>query len=352
MKKNLIYTLLLPLLLLSNYTAQATTPIPTDRPSYQDITTIFQVIQGYEKIAITTDLDSLILNKRKEVDQAAFLQLTGAGQPTIQFDIKVQARGKYRRKVCDFPPVRLNFSKKDLRKQGWYGKYDKLKLVTPCLENKASEQALLKEYWTYRMYNQLTENSFQVHLLEVVYVHEKDPTRTIKSKAFIIENTKEMAHRLGGRLVDALGVQPTQLTNQSYHHALLFNYMVGNTDWRLHVQKNLKLVQREDQTLLTLVPYDFDYAKLVDAPYMHLEAYKGVVDLENRHAKGYFANEEALQQVATQFKALQKTGFQAYKDCDHLKKKEKAKMTLFIKSFYKTLKDEMQLKETFLAVVD
>jgi len=351
MKTNCLL-LLVTIILLSAYCTPAIAVINTDRPAFGEITTLFQVIQQYDKIEITTNLDSLLLNKRKEKDQVALLQLSAKNQLSLPIEIGVKARGRYRRTVCDFPPIRLNFSKKYLASQGVYPNYDKLKLVTHCLENKDSEQTLLKEYWTYCMYNQLTENSFKVHLLKIVYIHESDPNRKIESLAFVIENSKEMAHRIGGELVDSYGVKAAQLTSTSYHQALLFNYMIGNTDWHIHVQKNLKLVQQKDQSLLTLVPYDFDYAKLVDAPYMPLEAYKGIVDAENRHAKGHFANEEALQEVVAQFKDLQKTGFHNYKDCPSLKKKEKAKMTLFIKSFYKILKDELHLKETFLAVVD
>jgi len=355
MKKTLYFwqsTLFLNFLVFLPFIGIASVETPSEKVAYENINTIFQTLAAYEKLEITTNLDSLILNKRSGKQQAALLRISGDKQKTRQIKIKIKARGRFRKRVCDLPPIRLNFSKKTLASMELHEAYDKLKLVTHCLEAANSEQALLKEYWTYCMYNQLTPNSFKVKLFEVTYIQADNPSRKIQSYAFIIENTKEMAHRLGGQLVDAYGMTTDQITPSSYHNALLFNYMIGNTDWHLAVQRNLKLVKLPEQTSLLLVPYDFDYAKLVDASYMPVEAYKGVVQLDNRHAKGYFSNKQALEKVIAQFKSLQKSGFRCYKTCDVLKKKEKARMDIFIKSFYRLLKDEERMADTFLASVD
>ena len=345
-------TFLLNCLLFLPFIGFASTGTAQNNIAYENISTIFQTLASYEKLEITTNLDSLILNKRSGKEQAALLRISGGNQASQQLAIKIKARGRFRKRVCDLPPVRLNFSKKILAEMGLYEQYDKLKLVNHCLDASNSEQALLKEYWTYCMYNQLTPNSFKVKLFEVTYIQVDNPSRKIRSYAFILENTKEMAHRLGGQIVDTYGMTTDQVTTTSYHHALLFNYMIGNTDWQLQLQRNLKLVKLPEQDLLILVPYDFDYAKLVDASYMPFVAYKGVVELDNRHAKGYFSNKQALEKVIAQFKSLQNSGFKCYKSCEVLKKKEKARMDIFIKSFYKLLKDGERMADTFLTSVD
>jgi len=48
--------------------------------------------------------------------------------------------------------------------------------------------------------------------------------------------------------------------------AMIFEYMIGNTDVSIYALHNLKIIQRPDKSL-HVVPYDFDYSGLVNAPY-------------------------------------------------------------------------------------
>ncbi len=348
---NILWAIIL-LSLSSFLIATAQTKFASDSIPFDSIKTIFQELQSYDKMVIKTDLDSFMLNKKLGQKQTATVMFSGEEKSHLKFSILIEARGKFRRRICELPPIKLNFRKPDLDTLGLYRKYDKLKLVTHCLLEPESEQLLLKEFWTYKMYNELSDNSFQVHRFEIVYIHSKDPKRKIRSYAFILENNRELAHRLGGQLVDLYGIKPSQLTPTSYHHALLFNYMIGNTDWKVSIQKNLKFVRHKRHTLLTLVPYDFDYAKLVDAPYMAPDPDAIKADEHNRHAKGKFVNEQSLSDIIEQFKDLRKTGFRCYKDCPILKSKEKGKMTYFMNTFYQMLRNEKRIAATFLANED
>lgn len=321
-------------------------------PSFDSIETIFQRLQAYQKIDIVTNLDSFLLNRRSDKEQPAHIRVTGEDQVDIALDIKIRPRGRFRRMKCDLPPIRLNFWKPDLDSLQLYRKYDKLKLVTHCKEDATNGQLLLKEYWTYKLYNQITDNSFKIHLLEVNYIHEEDSTRTINSYAFVIENNAELAHRLGGELVKGRGIKPSALTVESYHHALLFNYMIGNTDWNLRQQKNLKLVRLKHHTFYTLIPYDFDFAKIVDAPYSSVDNSIKNLDKGNRAAQGTFTNRYALADQIALFQSLRKTGFRNYKKCPLLKQSAKVAMSMYINTFFQTIKNRKRMEKTFLPVGD
>lgn len=339
--------LLIISLFLSN-TSKAQSTFIADSISFSSIKTVFQTLQTYDKIVITTNLDSLMQNKRSDREQKAMIHLSTTDKADLALPIQIQKRGKSRRMMCDLPPLKLNFSKQILDSLGLFAAYDKLKLVTHCSLASDSEQLLLKEFWTYRLYNEVTTNSFKVQLYEITYIHSLDAARTINSYAFVIENNAEMAHRIGGQLVDSSGIAHHQLTPTSYHHALLFNYMIGNTDWQVKVQQNLKLVQHPKDTLLTLVPYDFDYAKIVDAPYMKPYAKGKIVDPDNRYALGKFDNRESLVATIQHFQALRKTGFKCYKQCLFLKGKEKGKMSYYMQTFFQAIKKDKQMAKTFL----
>ena len=316
--------------------------------SKENLKSIFQELQDYDKMVITTDFDSIIYNKKSGNWQQARIQVTGENKDEINLKIKLRPRGKFRRMKCDLPPLKIDFAKKDLDSLGLYNEFDAFKLVTHCLDDSNSEQIMMKEYWTYKMYEKVSNESYKTQLFELIYVDEKDDSKKINGYAFIIEPNEEMAHRIGGTVVDTLGILPNQVTPTSYHNTLLFNYMIGNTDWKLHLQKNLKLVKRKGEALFSLVPYDFDLSKIVDPPYMVMYPDAKTIDLNNRYAKGTFVDRDALMSQIEKFQELKDTGFKCYEECTILSKKEKNEMKYYLNSFYKMMKRERQLIKVFL----
>ncbi len=97
--------------------------------------------------------------------------------------LKLRTRGNYRRakEHCDFAPIRLNFSKSQVKGTLFAGQ-DKLKLVTHCQNNEPKyEQLVLREYLAYRMLHELTPKSFAVRLMRITYINienEQDPHET------------------------------------------------------------------------------------------------------------------------------------------------------------------------------
>ncbi len=339
------------LLLIVNTSFAIENPLDSikEQPRFDSIQTVFQKIQHYQKLVITTNFDTLMVNRRTVAEQPASLVLSGDGQSDLQINIQIKPRGRLRRMKCDLPPIRLNFNKSDLNDLQLYEEYDKLKLVTHCEDTGKNAQVLLKEYWTYKLYNEVSPQSLRVHVLEVSYVHETDPSRRIDSYAFIIENAAEMAHRLNGELIEQ-GVRSTDLTTSSYHNVLLFNYMIGNTDWKLATQKNLKAVRLKGDSLFTLVPYDFDYSKLVNAPYMKKDQTIPNLDENNRAVIGKILDRAALLKSIELFKSLKKEEFKCYKKCTILKQKEKGYMTYFINTFFQTIKRKNKMEEIFFPI--
>lgn len=319
------------------------------RPDFSEIKTVFQHLQGYQKMMIKTNLDSLMLNKAAGKKQDAMVVTSSKNLGLIKLPMKIAARGKFRRKICDLPPIWLDFPKEMLREWGLHPDYDKLKLVTHCLLSQENKQAVLKEYWTYKMHNALTEHSFKVHLIEVIYVHSEDLKRKYRSYGFLIENTREMAHRIGGHIVEGMGKTAAQFTELSYNNTLLFNYMIGNTDWNVELEKNLKFVRKENEDKLTLVPYDFDFTAFANPPYLKKIPIKDAVNnAENRVALGQCTAKEGLLATADAFSDLQKTGFHCFKDCPLLDATEKKAMRFYLQGFYKVLKNEKRLERIFM----
>lgn len=299
-------------------------------------------------ITLEADFDSLFNNKKLTTEQKATLTLVNGDATKHQLSIKVKTRGVYRRRYCDVPPLRLNFNKKDLDSLGLNNYFDKLKLVTHCIENETSEQVLLREYWTYKMHNALTPNSFKVHLIKITYINSRDRTDKSEKLAFLIENNDEMANRLGGKLVNQWGTKPSHIEAVTLQNTMLFNYMIGNLDWHLTLQRNIKLVKRPDNEKLVLVPYDFDMSALVFPSYARLNPDFGQKDFRDRYCVGRFESKETVKQTVDKFEALKTAYFKDIKACTYLNENSKLQMKLFLKSFFKPLSKEKTWKRRFL----
>jgi len=316
---------------------------------YEDVKTLYQTIGNYEEMVIITDLDSMMLNKKTDKEQKARIIFRGKEKKVFSLKAKIQARGKFRRVKCDIPPLKINFSKKDLDKLGLHRDFDKIKLVTHCYDKESSDPIILKEYWCYKMYNAVTDYSFKVTRFKIIYKDLKDLKRTIEGVGFFIEPNEEMAFRMKGELIDSLGLLKTTVTDQSYHHFVMFNYMIGNTDWNIELQKNVKFVRVGESDKLTLVPYDFDNSKLVDAPYMSLYPDAKTVKLDNRYVKEKFNSKEALHAEMEYFISLKnENGVFVFNKCEHLKRSEKLNMKAYLKPFFKKIKSKKKMEKIFL----
>lgn len=251
------------------------------------------------KLRIEVAMDS-ILNKTGASLEAALFFTDNSGQ-LRQMATEVEVRGKFRRQRCEYPPLKLNFSKKGLAALG-LDRWDKYKLVSSCSADPISNSLVLKEYLAYRVYNELTNNSFRVQRLSITFVDRNGhhPDRT--EEGFLIEETDEMAARLGGEeLKNALG-QPAEAydAHAEVTHALV-QYLFSNGDFSMPLARNMKAVKMPDGKLIP-VGYDFDFSGWVGAPYASPTSEIGQQSIYQRIYQGYAQPDTVMREVAQLFK--------------------------------------------------
>ena len=289
---------------LAAFLAAATTVVATPEPPYE---TIFDHLlqDGVLELTLEADLTELIENRRTEDYLPAVFTFKDAEGIQRRQEIKVKPRGKFRRRVCNFPPLMLNFSKGQLKEQGYLPEYDKLKLVTHCIDDKlTSKEQVMKEYLAYKLYNELTDLSYRVQLVKITYVDSKGKLGKIKRYGFVIEDTDEMAHRLGGKeCEDCHGLSDGNLALSVENQVAVFQYMIGNTDWNLDMIRNIKLVQPYDGGEVIPVPYDFDFAGMVDAPYAIPNSGIGQFSIKQRVFQGLKADRKLFERTLQNFMA-------------------------------------------------
>ena len=232
--------------------------------------TIFDLFQSEAplSVSIQADFHTIISNKNKADEYAeGELKINRPNQSNASIPVKIKPRGKFRRKVCDFPPLKLKFKKSDLDQMG-LDTFNNLKLVTHCQTGNGDDETLLREYLAYKMYSRLTDASFKVQLLQVTY-YDKSGQRTPETRlALLIEDDEQLAQRLGGAVCDCFNTPVENFDSYQKGLVTLFNYMIGNPDFDVTMQRNMKIVRPLQSGSYQVVPYDFDFSGFVHPDYI------------------------------------------------------------------------------------
>lgn len=288
--------LIVIVLLLSVHTAQA---------QISPGTSIFDLLTGEEikEVTLRTDLTSLLGSTDQEISyQSATFSFTSDQGGAQTWDLKVKPRGKFRRQVCDFPPLKLNFSKTALFNRG-LADHDKLKLVTHCTEDKnVGNEKVMQEYLAYKLYQELNPYSFRVQLVSIQYIDASGRLNGIRRLGFLIESTNELEARINGKECEDCTYQPVTAfdTKASGMHAM-FQYLIGNSDYSVPVLRNIKLIRRSADSKLVPVGYDFDFAGFVDAPYAIPANHLGQITIRQRIYLGTLASDQEMQEILEVF---------------------------------------------------
>jgi hypothetical protein len=206
-----------------------------------------------------------------------------AGEP-VSMPLRIRTRGHSRRSssTCTFAPLRLEFEKK-LTKGSVFDEHGAMKLGTHC--RGGAEEMILREYAVYRMFNLLTPRSYRARLARVTYVDSERERQVASEYGLLIEDVDDVAKRLEGREITVQQVIFARVDQDALNLMTLFEYMIGNTDFSIFSQHNVRLVQTP-AGLRYPVPYDFDYSGLVDAPYAVPARTLGIGSVRDRLFRG------------------------------------------------------------------
>ena len=241
-------------------------------------------------VEIEAPFGLLTSERPDEEEVAGKFRYTADDGSLVEFDVAVRTRGRLRRtkKVCRFPPLRLNFKKSEV-KDSLFDKQDRLKVVTHCRKKSRYEQAIISEYLAYRIFNLLSDASYRVRLLRATYTYT-DEELQVQSYAIFIEHKDRLGKRLNAKTlqVDRAMIQDLRLPDTNL--TSVFQYLIGNTDFSPVASApdedcchNQTIFALEDEPNYT-IPYDFDQSGLVNAPYAIPNPR---FDLRNTHERLY-----------------------------------------------------------------
>jgi hypothetical protein len=233
----------------------------------------------------------------------AVLTVAAADGTPRNIPVKLSARGHFRRMArnCSVVPLRVEFPKDGMAGTPFDGQ-SALKLGTGCEDSKEYEQITLREYLQYPMFNLVTPLSFRARLARATYTDEKSKKKSNARYALFIEHENDVARRAEGRVVELPRLVFKDLEAETLTRMMLFEYMIGNTDFSIWALHNVRVVQKPDRTLLG-VPYDFDLSGLVHAPYAMPDRRLGLRSVVDRLYRGPCRTTEELDAAAAPFRA-------------------------------------------------
>lgn len=296
-----------------------------------------------------------LMKERPDVEylDGTFSYTDMAGQDHT-FDLKLRTRGKFRRQTstCRFAPIRLNFKKGQLADSEFDGQ-DKLKLVTHCqTKGKRYEQLVLREYLTYRILQTLTDYSFGARLMRITYVDTEgdDP---ITRYGFVIEDEDDIGTRLGLTKLNSSGLKYSELDDAHANMVIMYEYLIGNTDFSLvrgPTENDCchNAVPFSDGTIAKSIPYDFDHAGLIDAPYAKPNPQFKTNSVRTRVYRGRCSNNEILPDTLSYFLSKQAEIMALVDDLTDLDDKNRKQVVAYLDDFFEDIANPKKVERNLI----
>lgn len=323
---------------------------PKEAKAKRGVMTFFDRTNEAPPIAITLTTNMKRIRGDKGDDapwRTGTLKYTGADGKEVVVPIQLKTRGIWRRKNCDFPPVRFNFNREAVRNTVFTG-MNRPKLVSYCRNDDTYEQYVLQEYQLYRIYNMFTPNSHKARLVTMTYADETGKVQATRP-AIILEEPEELADRVNSKLMREKGAGPDFM--EPFHNALVgvFEYMIGNTDWSIFALHNIELLTQPDGNVIP-VPMDFDFSGVVHARYATPDEKLNIHSVRERLFRGYCGPPDQWAKVIDLFKQKRDSIYALYSDpIGKLMKKDQVDETLkYYDDFYKTINDPRSVKREII----
>jgi len=272
---------------------------PARTPLFADSTPLALTIEG--------PFRTLSRERRERNELAGLVKYQSDDGTEVTLDVQIRTRGNSRMDICTYPPLRLNFRRRQVEGTVFAGQ-DRIKLVTLCKNTGSYRDYLALEYEIYRMYNALTDVSYRVRWADIEYVTTDGRGSTSQNMpGFFIEEDAHAAARTGMETWEVERLNLGTIEPGAMALVSLFHFFIGNTDWSgtsgppgdrcCHNGD----VLRKSTGQARLLPYDFDQAGLIDTEYATPPAMLPIQSVRQRLYRGYCRFNDELDAAAEKF---------------------------------------------------
>ncbi len=310
------------------------------------------LFQETAPLTFTLTADFKTIEKDRSPESAnrypAVLTVVDARGREQTLHVRVGPRGHLRRmsRTCEFVPLRVEFKGNDLAGSVFEGQTT-LKLGTHCRDEGAFDQYVLREYLSYRLQNLVTPQSFRARLARGTYVEAGSGKRIATRYALWLENDEDVARRMGGRIVELQRLTFKDVDSAALLRMMLFNYMIGNTDFSLYALHNVKLVQDPARTLFP-VPYDFDLSGFVNPPYAAPDRRLGIRTVMDRLYRGPCVAVDDMDKSVAAFRDKRADMLAALDGMKEIDPAARNQAKDYLESFFRAIAPPNGVKKTFV----
>jgi hypothetical protein len=312
----------------------------------------FRLFENEETVEITLrfDLSTYLRTKPKTDYLKANLSFHLGNTDSVSADIKLRTRGEFRNRYCTYAPIELNFKKADFGYKD-LNSISQIKLVPECQPGTENSNYVLREYLIYKMFNILSDTSFRVRLLNVTYIDTEKKRKPVKQYGFFIEPLKMLTERTNSIQVKSLSLTQKSIVPRIIDRLAIFNYMIGNYDWGVPGQHNVKVIKPlviESSGLGIAIPYDFDWTGFVNASYAIPAEVVGIQNIRERLFEGICRSKEVYLKDLEIFAKNKEAFYRVINEFPYLNKKEKRDMTVYLDDFFNQFERKSQLIDKLL----
>lgn len=303
----------------------------------------FGLFENEELLEITLRFDITTYLRKKPIDEFLKAEMViNPGKPdSIVEDIRLKTRGEFRRRECQMAPIELNFKK---MKFGYsdLDSIDKLKLVTQCGFGVNYENYLLREYLVYKFFNEVTDTSFRVRLLRINYEDTERGRKPMHQWGIFIEPVDVLTKRTNTIQIKSENLTQKHILPFGMDRMAIFNYMIGNYDWSIPGQHNVKVFKPVDMPMnqyAIAIPYDFDWTGVVNPPYAIPVETTGLNNVRERLYLGICRQPEIFDRQLHLLEAKKEIFYRIVNEFPYLKEREKEDIIAYLETFFVQLKE-------------
>jgi len=312
-----------------------------------------RLFEASEPLELTLKADFGAINKNRGNDKPnhpGVLSYTTAAGDSVVLDVQVHTRGHFRLARCQYPPLKIVFNREQAA-HTTFAHQGSLKLAVQCRGGQGYANYLLEESLIYRAYNLLTDRSFRVRLARVTYVDATGKHAPETRRAFLVEDEDRMARRNNTKVLEQKGITQGELDFDQTGLAMVFQYMIGNTDFAVTALHNIVLIRDSLETVYP-VPYDFDWSGVIWTPYAQPDSRLEIRDVRQRLFRGECRSPEELASLFARFNAQKEAIYALYRGmaAEGLEPKRIAQALDYYDDFFKTINDPGRTRREFTRV--
>ncbi|MCB0668188.1 MAG: hypothetical protein KDC80_20320 [Saprospiraceae bacterium] len=311
---------------------------------------LFDHLSGFDSLEVTISVSFKRLYKKKDIYLPARIAIAAGDNLILDTLGEIRSRGNSRKIICLMPPTKIRLDKSYLEAKGFLT-YPTLKLINPCTYTSLAETYVNIENLIYEIYGLVSGKGYRTNIARFNYVDSDGRKKPVSFDGFIKEHEDQVADRMQGVILEQEYFKPQLIERTSYLKFAMFQYLIGNTDWKVLNKHNLDIIKVEQERTCYAVPYDFDYAGLVNASYAVPNEKLPIKSIRDRIYLGPCQSSDELATMRSDFLSIKKN---VYGLIDHagLQEKQHDQVADYIDKFYEILEDQRQSEKIFMHCID